>query len=48
MDDKLATQRVTLMIDTSEVDNALIRLGGSLPMRIIQVTPLLTIVRAAT
>lgn len=47
MDDKLAAQRVTLMIDAREADEALIRLGGSLPMRITQLTPLLTIIRPA-
>jgi len=47
MDDKLATQRVTLMIDASKADDALIQLGGSLPMRITQLTPLLTLIRSA-
>ena len=44
-DDRLAAQPVTLMIDTGQADQALLRLGASLPMRILQVTPLLTIVR---
>lgn len=48
MDDKLAAQRVTLMIDASKADEALIQLGGSLPMRITQFTPLLTIIRPAS
>ncbi len=45
MDDMLASQPVTLMIDASKVDEALIQLGGSLPMRITRLTPLLTIIR---
>lgn len=48
MDDRLAAQRVTLMIDTGKADEALIQLGSSLPMRIIQLTPLLTIIRPAS
>lgn len=46
-DADLAAQPVTLMIDTRDADQALLRLGASLPMRIVQVTPLLTIIRSA-
>jgi transmembrane sensor len=46
MDDELAARPVTLMIDIREADQALIRLGSSLPMRITQITPLLTVVRS--
>ena len=46
MDSDLAAKPVTLMIDTREADQALIRMGSSLPMRITQLTPLLTIVRS--
>lgn len=46
-DNTLAARPVTLMIDTRDADQALVRLGASLPMRIIQITPLLTIIRPA-
>lgn len=48
LDDALAAHPVTLMIDVTEVGQALTRLGASLPMRIVQITPLLTLIRAAT
>ena len=44
-DAALAAKPVTLMIDTHSVDEALVRLGASLPMRITRITSLLTIVR---
>jgi transmembrane sensor len=43
----LARRPVTLMIDIGEVDQALTRLGASLPMHVMQITPLLTLVRPA-
>ncbi len=47
-DDRLAAHLVTLMIDTKDADDALTQLGSTLPMRILQVTPLLTFVRSAS
>jgi transmembrane sensor len=47
LDRMLARHPVTLMIATADVGEALQRLGASLPMRITQITPLLTLVRAA-
>jgi transmembrane sensor len=47
LDDALARHPVTLVIAISDVRDALIRLGASLPMRISQMTPLLTVIRAA-
>lgn len=47
LDEALARHKVTLMIDVAEVDEALIRLGATLSMRVMQVTPLLTLVRPA-
>lgn len=48
LDRNLARHPVTLMIATSDVGDALRRLGASLPMRISEITPLLTLVRAAS
>jgi transmembrane sensor len=47
LDDALARHPVTLVIAISDVRDALIRLGASLPMRISEITPLLTVIRSA-
>jgi transmembrane sensor len=47
LDRDLARHPVTLMIATADAGDALRRLGASLPMRISEITPLLTLVRAA-
>lgn len=47
LDRELAQHPVTLVIATADVGQALQRLGASLPMRIAEITPLLTLVRAA-
>jgi transmembrane sensor len=47
LDRDLAHHPVTLVIAIGDVGDALRRLGASLPMRIIEITPLLTLVRAA-
>jgi len=46
LDRELARHPVTLMIAIGDVSDALRRLGASLPMRISEITPLLTLVRA--